>query len=216
MFPGTHAASAPDRPAVVLAGSGHTVTYGQLDDNSARLASALRGLGLRPGDMIVLVSDNSAEAFEIYWAAIRSGLYITAVNWHLAPEEAAYIVRDSGALVVISSAGVRELARIRSKPYPGKAITAAFLRAVLRVLDDFHYVRQIADSGGRDHAFIFQARIGDKQVSGCDFVHWDADGKIDEFTVMVRPLSAANALQEAMGAQMERIKREALEQRRCN
>ena len=102
------------------------------------------------------------------------------------------------------------------KPYAGKAITAAFLRAVLRVFDDFHYVRQIADSSGRDHAFIFQARIGDKQVSGCDFVHWDADGKIDEFTVMVRPLSAANALQEAMGAQMERIKREALEQRRCN
>jgi SnoaL-like domain len=102
------------------------------------------------------------------------------------------------------------------KPYPGKAITAAFLRAVLRVLDDFRYVRQIADSGGRDHAFIFQARIGDKQVSGCDFVHWDVGGKIDEFTVMVRPLSAANALQEAMGAQMERIKREALEQRRCN
>jgi ketosteroid isomerase-like protein len=101
------------------------------------------------------------------------------------------------------------------KPYPGKAITAAFLRAVLRVLEDFRYVRQIDDAGGRDHAFLFQARIGDKQVSGCDFVHWDADGKIDEFTVMVRPLSAANALQEAMGAQMERIKREAIEQGRC-
>jgi fatty-acyl-CoA synthase len=110
MYPGTHAATAPDRPAVIMAGSGRTITYGQLDENSARLAAALHGLGLRTGDVIALLSDNTPEAFEIYWAAIRSGLYITAVNWHLAPEEAAYIVRDSGAQVVIASAGVRELA----------------------------------------------------------------------------------------------------------
>jgi long-chain acyl-CoA synthetase len=110
MYPGTHAASAPNRPAVVMAGSGKTVTYRELDDNSARLASALRALGLRPGDAIAIISDNSAEAFEVYWAALRSGLYITAVNWHLAPEEAAYILRDSGAQVVIASAGVRAVA----------------------------------------------------------------------------------------------------------
>jgi long-chain acyl-CoA synthetase len=110
MYPGTHAASAPNRPAVVMAGSGKSVTYRELDDNSARLASVLHALGLRPGDVIALVSDNSAEAFEVYWAALRSGLYITFVNWHLAPEEAAYIVRDSGAQVVLVSAGVRAVA----------------------------------------------------------------------------------------------------------
>ena len=93
-----------------MAGSGKTLTYRELDDNSARLASALRAIGLRPGDVIALVSDNSAEAFEVYWAALRSGLYITCVNWHLAPEEAAYILRDSGARVVIVSAGVRAVA----------------------------------------------------------------------------------------------------------
>jgi len=110
MFPGTHAASAPDRPAVIMAESGRTLTYRELDDNSARLAAALYGMGLRKGDVIAMVSDNAAEAFEIYWAALRSGLYITAVNWHLAAEEAAYILRDSGARVVIASSGVRELA----------------------------------------------------------------------------------------------------------
>jgi long-chain acyl-CoA synthetase len=110
MFPGTHAASAPDRPAVIMAESGRALTYGELDDNSARLAAALYGMGLRKGDVIAMVSDNAAEAFEIYWAALRSGLYITAVNWHLAAEEAAYILRDSGARVVIASFGVRELA----------------------------------------------------------------------------------------------------------
>ena len=110
MFPGTHAASAPERPAVIVAESGRALTYRELDDNSARLASALHALGLRRGDVVAMLSDNSVEAFEIYWAALRSGLYITAVNWHLAAEEAAYIVRDSGAQVVIASAGVAELA----------------------------------------------------------------------------------------------------------
>ncbi|UGU03051.1 acyl-CoA synthetase [Mycobacterium intracellulare] len=110
MFPGTHAQSAPDRPAVIMAESGRTLTYGVLDDRSVRLASALHGMDLRRGDVIALVSDNTAEVFEIYWAALRSGLYITAVNWHLAPEEAAYILQDSGASVVFASAGVRELA----------------------------------------------------------------------------------------------------------
>ena len=110
MFPGTHAAIAPERPAVIMAGSGQTLTYRQLEENSAKLASALHGLGLRTGDVVAMVCDNAAEAFEIYWAALRSGLYITAVNWHLAPEEAAYIVQDSGAQVVIASAGVRKVA----------------------------------------------------------------------------------------------------------
>jgi long-chain acyl-CoA synthetase len=110
MYPGTYAASAPNRPAVVMAGTGKALTYRELDENSARLASALRALGLRPGDVIALISDNSAEAFEVYWAALRSGLYITFVNWHLAPEEAAYILRDSGSRVVIVSAGVRAVA----------------------------------------------------------------------------------------------------------
>lgn len=111
MYPGTHAATDPHKPAVIMAGSGRTVTYGELDDNSAALASALNDLGLRTGDVIALLSDNSVEAFEIYWAALRSGLYVTAVNWHLAPDEGAYIVADSGAQVVFASVGVADLAR---------------------------------------------------------------------------------------------------------
>ncbi|MBI3213405.1 MAG: acyl-CoA synthetase [Mycobacterium sp.] len=109
MYPGTHAAVAPERPAVIMADSGRTVTYGQLDENSARLAAALRQLGLQPGDVIAVLSDNVPEAFEIYWAAVRSGLYVTFANWHLSPAEAAYIVADSGAQVVLASAGVASL-----------------------------------------------------------------------------------------------------------
>jgi fatty-acyl-CoA synthase len=110
MYPGTHAATAPDRPAVIMADTQETVTYAELDENSARLASALHGLGLRTGDVIAVLSDNAPQAFEIYWSAIRSGLYVTFVNWHLSGAEAAYIVADSGARVVLASAGVADLA----------------------------------------------------------------------------------------------------------
>ncbi|WP_327426514.1 MULTISPECIES: nuclear transport factor 2 family protein [unclassified Streptomyces] len=97
------------------------------------------------------------------------------------------------------------------KPYPGKAITAAILRGVSRVFTDFRYVREIAGADGRDHALVFEAKVGDKQLTGCDFLHFDEDGRIDDFMVMVRPLTAAQALSEAMGAQFERISREAAE-----
>lgn len=95
------------------------------------------------------------------------------------------------------------------KPYPGKPITAAILRGVWRVFSDFRYVREIAYADGRDHALVFTAKVGDKEINGCDFLHFDEDGRIDELMVMVRPLSAAQALSEAMGAQFEQISREA-------
>jgi hypothetical protein len=97
---------------------------------------------------------------------------------------------------------------IAYRPYPGKPITAAFLRAVMRVFEDFHYVSEIGD--GRDHALVFRAKVNGKEIHGCDFLHLDGDGRIDELTVMVRPLSGANALAEAMAAQFERIQQEAL------
>ncbi|WHU47406.1 acyl-CoA synthetase [Gordonia sp. L191] len=110
MYPGTHAAVNPDKPAIIMAGSGHTVTYGELEQRSAALAAALRDNGLAKGDVIAVLSENTAEVLELYWAAIRSGLYITAVNRHLAPGEVAYIISDSGAKVLFASARLGELA----------------------------------------------------------------------------------------------------------
>jgi hypothetical protein len=100
------------------------------------------------------------------------------------------------------------------KPYVGKPITAAILRGVLRVFEDFRYVREIADSNGRDHALVFEtgiAGVPGVRITGCDFLHFNDDGLIDEFMVMVRPLSGATALSEAMGAQFGRIQQEAVE-----
>ncbi|OBK91771.1 hypothetical protein A5645_26200 [Mycobacterium asiaticum] len=95
------------------------------------------------------------------------------------------------------------------KPYVGKPITAAILRGVLRVFEDFRYIREIHDENGRDHAFMFETVVAGKKITGCDFLHFNEDGLIDDFMVMVRPLSGATALSEAMGAQFERIQREA-------
>ncbi|MCF7548737.1 acyl-CoA synthetase [Pseudonocardia sp. WMMC193] len=110
MYPGTHAATTPDKPAVVMAGSGDALTFRELDEGSARLARYLHDRGLRRGDVVALVSENTPRVFEVYWAARRSGLYITLVNHHLSAPEAAYIVTDCGAKALIVSAGVAGLA----------------------------------------------------------------------------------------------------------
>ena len=117
--------------------------------------------------------------------------------------------RDEEAIAALLADDVVFTSPVAFTPYPGKATTAAILRAVLRVFEDFHYVREIADVDGQDSALIFKAVVSGKQVNGCDFLHVNDEGLIDDFTVMVRPLSAAIAVSEAMGAQFDRVRREA-------
>ncbi|MEV8022841.1 AMP-binding protein [Streptomyces sp. NPDC086554] len=106
MYPGAYD---PARPAVVTADGTRTLTYGQLEERSLRLADHLRAAGLRRGDHFALLCDNDPRALEAYWAALRSGLYLTAVNHHLTADEAAYIVRDCGAKALIVSGSLAEL-----------------------------------------------------------------------------------------------------------
>ena len=77
----------PDKPAVVMAESGARVTYRELDEGSIRLARVWREAGLQRGDHVALLADNQTRYFEVYWAAVRSGLYLTAVNRYLSAEE---------------------------------------------------------------------------------------------------------------------------------
>ena len=76
------------------------------------------------------------------------------------------------------------------------------LRAVFEVFEDFRYVDELASADG-GHALIFAARVGDRQLEGMDLLYDDAAGRITRFTVMVRPLSGALALAEAMKAKLE-------------
>jgi hypothetical protein len=122
--------------------------------------------------------------------------------------------RDEAAIQALLADSVVFISPVAFKPYVGKPITAAILRGVLRVFEDFRYVREIADSNGRDHALVFETGLvgaSGVKITGCDFLHFNDDGLIDELMVMVRPLSGATALSEAMGAQFERIQQEALE-----
>jgi long-chain acyl-CoA synthetase len=104
MYPGAFAATTPDKPAVIMGRSREVVTYRELDERSARLAQLLYARGLRPGDKIALLAENHPRFYEVYWAAMRAGLYLTTVNRYLAPAEAAYLVNDSGATVCITTA----------------------------------------------------------------------------------------------------------------
>ncbi|MEN3318729.1 MAG: hypothetical protein V7643_2130, partial [Mycobacterium sp.] len=90
-------------------------------------------------------------------------------------------------------------------PYHGRDALRWILEAVLAVFEDFRYVREIGADigvGARDHALVFEARVRDKQIEGCDFIQLDDDGAISAFTVMVRPMSGMLALAEAMKAQL--------------
>ena len=117
--------------------------------------------------------------------------------------------RDTDAMAACLAENVVFTSPVAFAPYPGKPITAAILRGVMRVFENFRYEREIAD--GANHALVVRAEIGGKEIQGCDFLHLDADGLIDEFTVMVRPLSGAQALSAAMAAQFEQIQAEAVE-----
>ena len=111
MYPGTFAATTPDKAALIMADTGETLTYAELEDRTIRLAHALHDGGLRPGDSFALLAENGPRHHECYWAALRSGLYLTALNIHLSDDEQIYIVRDCGAKVLIVSAAMADLAR---------------------------------------------------------------------------------------------------------
>jgi fatty-acyl-CoA synthase len=116
---GHRAAVHPDRPAVIMAGTGEVTTYGQLDERSNRLAHVLRAAGLRTGDHLALMMENSSALLEVTWAAQRSGLYYTALNSHLRRSEVQHILDDCGAVAFFVSgrlgdvAGELDLDRIR-------------------------------------------------------------------------------------------------------
>ena len=87
-------------------------------------------------------------------------------------------------------------------PYRGRDQVMALLHAVSQVFEDFRYTRQIGAPGAADHALVFRARVGDREVEGCDFIHVGDDGLIDELYVMIRPLTGVLALAEAMKRQL--------------
>jgi hypothetical protein len=87
------------------------------------------------------------------------------------------------------------------KPYEGRETVTTILETVFGVFEDFRYTDELAGDGV--HALIFEARVGDRQLQGMDLIRSDSDGRIGEFTVMIRPASGLMALGERMGPALQ-------------
>jgi hypothetical protein len=115
---------------------------------------------------------------------------------------------DPEAFAALLAPGVTFRSPVVFQPYEGRELVAAILRGAFRVFEDFRYEQELHSEDGREVALVFRTRIGDREVHGCDVIHLDDDGLIDEFTVMVRPQKAAQAVSVAMNEQFELIERE--------
>jgi hypothetical protein len=89
------------------------------------------------------------------------------------------------------------------KPYEGREAIAMLLGAVSQVFEDFRYTDQIET--GDSAALFFSARVGERELDGIDYLHFDADERIDRMAVYVRPMSGVHALAEAMKAKLEEV-----------
>jgi len=101
VHPSVHAAANADKPALIVAETGETISYGDLDRRSNRAAHLFRSRGLQVGDTIALFLDNVPEYFDLVWGAQRSGLFYVCIPSKLTAPEVEYILRDSGARLLV-------------------------------------------------------------------------------------------------------------------
>ena len=107
MHPRIYAQSHPDKPALIMAETGETVTYADLETLANQGAQLIRSLGIQKGDIIALWARNSTEFMSVYWAAQRAGVYICPLPVYLSVDDAAYILKDCGAKMLIVSSEIR-------------------------------------------------------------------------------------------------------------
>lgn len=121
-YPGAHVASQGEKPAVVLAETGASMTYGELDAFANRLARLFQSLGLAAGEHVAYLLENRLECPAVQWGAHYAGLYYTFISTRLTASEALYIARDCGAKVLVV----------------GDSLPAGFLEALQRQPDAPH------------------------------------------------------------------------------
>ena len=104
MFPGFHAASRPDHPAIVMAASGEQISFAALDEEANRVANGFRDAGLQPGDHIAFCLENHSRFLVLAWGAFYAGLIYTPMSSRLTLEEMAYIIENCEAKAFVTSA----------------------------------------------------------------------------------------------------------------
>ncbi|MBL8332843.1 MAG: AMP-binding protein [Rubrivivax sp.] len=111
MYPHAQALKTPDKPAIVMAGSGETITYGELERRSNRLAHLIRSLGLQRLDHYSVFMENHPRYAEVCVAGERTGQYYTCINSFLTADELTYILDNSQAQLLITSVAKLDVAR---------------------------------------------------------------------------------------------------------
>ena len=117
----------PNRSAVISERG--NLTFAQLNSRANQIAHMLRDLGYQRGDSIALLCGNRSEFIEVRFAAHRIGARLTTVNWHLAPEEIAYIVADCNAVALFAdirtakgaALAIREAHELKTKIFNDQA-----------------------------------------------------------------------------------------------
>lgn len=121
----------------------------------------------------------------------------TLRRWHDAVAR-----KDPGALGRLLHPEVVFRSPAAHQPYASAPVVAALLGAVMEVLEDFTYHRQLATGDGLDVALEFSGRVGDRGLKGVDLIRFDAQGRVIELEVLVRPLSGLQALAGRMAERL--------------
>jgi len=110
MHPFIHAKTTPDKPAIIVAETGETRTYRQLDEASNQVAHLFRQHGLGHDDVVAFMLENTPDYYNLTWGAQRAGLRYVCISSRLTADETDYILENSGAKLFIISAGLAEAA----------------------------------------------------------------------------------------------------------
>ncbi len=103
MHPITHARTRPDHPAIIMAASGETVTFAEMDRYANRFAHLLRARGLKPGDRFAVLMENTAHYLQIVWGSQRAGTMLVPISTRLTAPEICYILEDAGARFLVTT-----------------------------------------------------------------------------------------------------------------
>jgi fatty-acyl-CoA synthase len=109
LHPIAHAANRPDHPAVIMAGSGEQMTYGEMEAEANRFAHLLRARGFRANDAFAVLLENRMEYFTLIWGSQRAGTMLVPISTRLTAPEIAYIIRDSEAKLLITSTAFEQM-----------------------------------------------------------------------------------------------------------